>query len=400
MPGWEKARLDDACIFLNGLWKGKKPPFVEAGVIRNTNFAQDGALDFSDIAYLDVEEKQIEKRRLQLGDIILEKSGGGPKQAVGRVALFNRAEENFSFSNFTSAIRIRDAKKLDYRYLHKYLHWIYVSGVTESMQSHSTGIRNLNGNAYKNIEIAIPALKEQQRIVAILDEAFAGIATAKANAEKNLQNARELFDIHLQEVFSQRGEGWCEKSFVDLCSIESNLVDPRQAEYMDLLHVGGGNIEAKTGALIGLMSAKEEGLISGKFLFDEATVLYSKIRPYLMKVVRPNFSGLCSADIYPLTPNPERITRNFLFYLLLSPQFTEYAIAGSARAGMPKVNREHLFDYRPWVPIPSVQSALTSQLDAIAESVRALDGVYRRKLAALDELKQSLLAKAFAGELT
>lgn len=250
------------------------------------------------------------------------------------------------------------------------------------------------------ILIPSPSLEEQQRIVAILDEAFAGIASAKANAEKNLQNARELFDIHLQEVFSQRGEGWCEKSFADLCSIESNLVDPRQAEYMDLLHVGGGNIEAKTGALIGLMSAKEEGLISGKFLFDEATVLYSKIRPYLMKVVRPNFSGLCSADIYPLTPNPERITRNFLFYLLLSPQFTEYAIAGSARAGMPKVNREHLFDYRPWVPIPSVQSALTSQLDAIAESVRALDGVYRRKLAALDELKQSLLAKAFAGELT
>jgi len=122
MLGWEIARLDDACVFLNGLWKGKKPPFVEAGVIRNTNFAQDGALDFSDIAYLDVEVKQIEKRRLQLGDVILEKSGGGPKQAVGRVALFNRAEENFSFSNFTSVIRIRDAKKLDYRYLHKYLH--------------------------------------------------------------------------------------------------------------------------------------------------------------------------------------------------------------------------------------------------------------------------------------
>ena len=76
------------------------------------------------------------------------------------------------------------------------------------MQSHSTGIRNLDGDAYKAIKISFPPLPEQQRIVGILDEAFEGIATAKANAEKNLQNARALFESHLQSVFTQRGEGW------------------------------------------------------------------------------------------------------------------------------------------------------------------------------------------------
>ena len=101
MNGWVSKRIGDVCLFSNGLWKGEKPPFANVGVIRNTNFTKDGTLDDSDIAYLDVEAKKLEKRRLQFGDIILEKSGGGPKQPVGRVILFTKAEGSFSFSNFS-----------------------------------------------------------------------------------------------------------------------------------------------------------------------------------------------------------------------------------------------------------------------------------------------------------
>ena len=90
-------------------------------------------------------------------------------------------------------------------------------------------------------------LPEQQRIVGILDEAFDGIATAKANAEKNLQNARALFESHLQSVFTQRGEGWVEKKLSEVCAITSTLVDPRRKEFLDLTHVGAGNIESNTG---------------------------------------------------------------------------------------------------------------------------------------------------------
>ncbi|MBE0567926.1 MAG: restriction endonuclease subunit S [Krumholzibacteria bacterium] len=205
--GWQNKRLDEVCHFTNGLWKGKKPPFLTVGVIRNTNFTKNGTLNDSDIAYIEVEAKKFEKRRLQFGDIILEKSGGGPKQPVGRVVLFDKEDGDFSFSNFTAALRVKDADELDFRYLHKCLFWIYQSGVTEGMQSHSTGIRNLDGDAYKAIEVRFPPLPEQRRIVGILDEAFAGLATAQANAEKNLQNARALFESHLRSVFSQRGPG-------------------------------------------------------------------------------------------------------------------------------------------------------------------------------------------------
>ena len=226
--------LDEVCDFTNGLWKGEKPPFLTAGVIRNTNFTKEGALDSSDIAYIEVEAKKLEKRRLKFGDIILEKSGGGPKQPVGRVVLFDKQDGDFSFSNFTAALRVRDHGEVDFRYLHKFLHWTYLSGVTERIQSHSTGIRNLNGDAYKAIAFNYPPLPEQQRIVALLDDAFAGLTIAKSNAEHNLQNARGLFESHLQSVFSQRGEERVEKELCDVCT----LINGRAYKKDEMLRAG------------------------------------------------------------------------------------------------------------------------------------------------------------------
>jgi len=251
----------------------------------------------------------------------------------------------------------------------------------------------------KAFHVCHPSLPEQQRIVGILDEAFDGIATAKANAEKNLKNARVLFESHLQSVFTQRGEGRLEKKLSDVCAITSTLVDPRKKDFLDLVHVGAGNIESKNGVFVELKTVREEALISGKFLFDESMVLYSKIRPYLMKVARPDFNGLCSADMYPLTPLPNQITRDYLFHLLLSKHFTEYAIQGSARAGMPKVNREHLFEFRVWLPSVKKQNELAAKLDSLREETQRLESLYQRKLSALDALKKSLLHQAFTGQL-
>ena len=142
MEGWQTTTLDEACQFINGLWKGEEPPFVHVGVIRNTNFSKDGYLDDTDIAYLDVEAKKFAKRRLQFGDIILEKSGGGPKQPVGRVVFFDKKQGDFSFSNFTAAIRVNELEQLDPAYLHRYLHWVYepprVSRRLVGLSAHAT----------------------------------------------------------------------------------------------------------------------------------------------------------------------------------------------------------------------------------------------------------------------
>jgi type I restriction enzyme S subunit len=261
--------------------------------------------------------------------------------------------------------------------------------------------KNLDVSAFREMRFSYPiSLIEQRRIVALLDEAFEAIATAKTNTEKNLQLARELFDSRLESVFTRKSDNWIELTLADLCDITSRLVDPREEQYVDLPHVGAANIESKSGAVFDVLTAREEQLISGKFLFDPTMVLYSKIRPYLMKVVRPDFSGLCSADIYPLAPKRGRIDRDYLFYLLLTPAFTNYAIKGSARAGMPKVNRDHLFAFHVALPSLPEQKMAAAELDALAQVTERFAEICKRKLTALDELKQSLLHQAFTGQLT
>lgn len=147
-------------------------------------------------------------------------------------------------------------------------------------------------------------------------------------------------------------------------------------------------------------TAAEEGLTSGKFLFDRRMVLYSKIRPYLRKASRPDFDGLCSADVYPLLPKGGLIDRDFLFYLLLGPDFTEFAISGSARAGMPKVNRDHLFRYSFQLPDVDSQKDIAATLDAAMIESRELESQYASKRDSIDALRQSLLQTAFSGGFT
>jgi type I restriction enzyme, S subunit len=185
---------------LNGLWTGKKPPFVEAGVIRNTNFSPSGEIDYSNIAYLAVEAKQLSKRRLEVGDIILERSGGGPKQPVGRVVYFDREDGVFSFSNFTSTIRVRDKSKFDPRFVFYRLMELYQSGRTEDIQRRTTGIRNLDFTAYKE-RARFPGipLPEQKKIAHILST----VQRAIEAQERIIQTTTELKKALMHKLFTE-----------------------------------------------------------------------------------------------------------------------------------------------------------------------------------------------------
>ncbi len=258
---------------------------------------------------------------------------------------------------------------------------------------------SLNLPVIENIEILLPDLDGQNRIVKILDSVFEKLEKVKQNTESNLQNSKDLFEIYLESIFINPNTTWKNKTLQDVCVIESKLVDPRRKGFLDLVHVGAGNIETRSEKLVDLKTSEEERLISGKFLFDNSMVLYSKIRPYLIKVVRPSFNGLCSADIYPLVPKREIITKDFLFFVLRSQAFTDYAIKGSARAGMPKVNRDHLFAYSFYLPSSEDQKSIVNKLDLLSEQTKKLESIYKKKLLAIEELKKSILHKAFGGEL-
>ena len=142
------------------------------GVIRNANFTKDCKLDYTNIAYLEVEEKQYEKRKLQSGDIIVEKSGGSDNQPVGRTILFEKTEGDYSFSNFTSVMRIHDGYPALPKYLNMYLQTVYQTGITKRMQTQTTGIHNLIFDQFLAIPIIIPPLAEQRRIIDKINELF------------------------------------------------------------------------------------------------------------------------------------------------------------------------------------------------------------------------------------
>jgi type I restriction enzyme S subunit len=290
---------------------------------------------------------------------------------------------------------------LDVNYFEHYLKYLFQNGYWKGLCKQSVNQASVNQQDINKVEIHYPkSISEQKRIVAILDEAFESISKAKENAENNLKNATEIFESYLQSVFENKGEEWEEKTLDAVCKISSKLIDPREETYIDLCHIGGANIESITGCLIDLKTSKEENLISGKFPFDNSMILYSKIRPYLVKVVRPDFSGICSADIYPLKPVDSILDRDFLYFLLITKDFTNFAIKGSARAGMPKVNRKHLFSYSTFFPTLPEQQSIVSKLDALSTETKKLEAIYTQKLADLDELKKSILQKAFEGKLT
>ncbi len=408
IAGWEVKPLSEVAQFINGLWKGEEPPFVHVGVIRNTNFTKDGALDDTDIAYLDVETKKFQKRRLQFGDLILEKSGGGPKQPVGRVVLFDKREGNFSFSNFTAAIRIVDPTALDARFLHKYLHWVYVSGRTEAMQSHSTGIRNLNGDAYKAIKVAFPSLPEQRRIIAILDEAFEGIATAKANAEKNLQNARELFESALDAALTHHGGGFAETTLGDEIDLVAGYAFSSKG-YTDATNgirlLRGDNIMQ---GYLRWEDAKHwptsDAVSYPRFALQEGDVVLAMDRPWVK-------AGLKRAQIGPddlpclqlqrtarLRPR-QRMSADFLYHLTGSQSFSRHLLAVQTGLGVPHISGKQIESFRFMLPPPNEQQTIAGTLDDLQQRAERLEEICQQKVSALDDLKRSLLHQAFSGAL-
>jgi type I restriction enzyme, S subunit len=371
--------------------------FEEVGVkfVKVESINEAGGFIAAKLAHISEEcNAALRRSQLQSGDILFSIAG-----ALGRTA---RVVPDILPANTNQALAIVRLKKSAEIIPDFILYALSPSLLREQTEGQQAGAaqQNLSLTQLKGFEIPLPPAEQQQRIVAILDEAFAGLATATANAEKNLKNARDLFDSCLQAVFTHEGEDWKTVSLGEVCSISSKLVDPREPTFIDLPHLGAGNMASKTGEISDIKTAREERLKSGKFLFDGTMVLYSKIRPYLMKACRPDFDGLCSADVYPLLPDPAQLDRNFLFHLLMSKQFTDFAISGSDRAGMPKVNRNHLFKYRVTLPSINEQVQLAFKLDAISTETRRLDTFYERKLADLANLKQSILRKAFSGELT
>jgi type I restriction enzyme, S subunit len=395
--GWQTKTLGDVCGFVRGPFGGslKKSVFVEDGF---AVYEQQHAIydQFDDVRYFIDEAKFKEMKRFEIfpNDLIMSCSG-----TMGKVAIvpnnIRRGIINQALLKLTPASSI----------LPKFLkYWMDSIGFQESLKEQSMGaaIQNVASvRVLKEIKTPLPPLPDQQRIVGILDEAFDGIATAKANAEKNLQNARAIFESYLQSVFTLRGEGWLDKRLEQIGTTQTGST-PKAAErgnYGDFIpFVKPGDFN-KDGSL----DYNKDGL-SEKGLDEARKVAAGSV---LMVCIGATIGkcGYCDRDvttnqqINALTPS-NGVSHKFVYYQMLTESFQRSVMNSSAQATLPIINKSKWNALTVVLP-PKLeeQKRIVAKFDALASETLRLSTLYERKLAALEALKKSLLHQAFNGKL-
>lgn len=256
--------------------------------------------------------------------------------------------------------------------------------------------RNVDWNALYEQIFYVPCPEEQQKIADFLSSVD-DVITASEEEVANLETQKKavMKKIFSQEVRFKRADGsdfpeWERVRFWDAVELNSSLVDPTIEPYRNMLHVGAANIEKNTGVLLPCMSAAEEGITSGKYVFDETCVVYSKIRPELSKATIPGFVGLCSADAYPLKPR-DGILPEIILMQLLSDKFVKFATSTSARTKMPKINQEELGGYMFVIPCLEEQLLIADFLFDFDEAIAAA----KKELEMWKALKKGLLQQMF-----
>ena len=263
-------------------------------------------------------------------------------------------------------------------------------------------VKHLSSKQILGIRFPVPSLPEQQRIVGVLDEAFAGLTTAQAHAEKNLQNARALFESHLQSVFTRKGEGWVEKRLEEVSTTfgrGKSRHRPRNAKHL----YGGKYPFVQTGDIRNAdhiiteysQTYSEAGLTQSK-LWPKGTICIT-IAANIAETAILGFDACFPDSVIGLVADPQKADNGFIEYLLQS--FKVYIQALGQGAAQANINMGTFENER--FPFPSVaeQKRIVTGLDALSTETQRLESLYHQKQAALAALKKSLLHQAFSGEL-
>lgn len=284
---------------------------------------------------------------------------------------------------------------------------LFIKYIFDHFLENGTGssIPQLTVPMLKNKAIPIPPFAEQQRIVDRIESLFAKLDEAKEKAQAALDSFETRKAAILHKAFTgeltakwrkENGVGmdsWVKNVFEQVADIKSNLVSP--LDYPQYPHIAPDNIEKRTGKLLEYRTVLEDNVISGKHRFYAGQILYSKIRPYLSKVVMVDFDGLCSADMYPIEAKEDT---KYLWYYMLSDGFLEQASSAGSRSVLPKINQKELASLYVIRPSINEQKQIVYLLDSFfAKEQKAKELCF--VLDSIDLIKKSILARAFRGEL-
>ncbi len=362
--GWEVKTLGEICEVLDS----KRKPVTKRDRMAGEYpyYGATGILDY-------VDEYIFDEKLVLIGE-------DGAKWEAGEWTAFI-AEGKYWVNNHAHVIRPNRSVVLD--------NWIVYFLYFSDLHKYVTGLTvpKLNQEKMRSITLPVPPIPEQQRIVAVLDEAFASIAQAKANAERNLVNARELFDAVQKEIFTSGENDWEEKRIDEVCkNLDSQRIpvtkrDRKEGKYP---YYGASGI-------VDYVS---------EFIFDEDLLLVSEDGANLLARTYPiafSISGKTWVNNHAHVLRFEKMeTQKFVEYYLNSIPLDDY-VSGMAQ---PKLNQAMLNSIV--IPFPQLteQRAIVERLEALSAETGRLEAVYRSKVAGLEELKKSVLQRAFEGELS
>ncbi len=391
--GWEVKALGEVCEIHSGAGFPKdlqgegvgEYPFFKVGDMNADGNEQ--ALIVANNYVSDAVRRDLGAKLIAPGSVVFPKVGGAIATNKKRKIVIPSCVDN-NVMGLTPRIG---------RIVPDYLSW-WLDGFDIYEFSNKAALPSITKATVEAWPIPLPPLDEQKRIVAVLDAAFEGLTRARAHTETNLQNARELFESALGFEILPNKRDWAEYTLGDVCQFVGGSQPPKS----DFLPNPGDGLVR----LIQIRDYKSDAKavyipikLARRFCNPE-DIMIGRYGPPIFQILR-GIEGAYNVALMKAVPIEKLMSKNFLFYFLKNREILQYVIDASSRAaGQDGVNKDALEAYPISLPSTDEQVAIVARLEGIQANSRELDRHYRAKLADLDALRQSLLQKAFAGELT
>ena len=403
--GWQTKKLGEVCRI--------KPPKAEV----RCRISQTDLVSFVPMEDLGIDRKFLVSARTEQiagvidsytyfanGDVLLAKIT--PCFENGKLGIAANLTNGVGFGS-SEYIVFRPSQFVDKEWLYYFISRETFRKEGSERMSGAVGHKRVAKEFVEEYPIPLPPIPEQHRLVAILDKAFESIATAKANAEKNLNNARELFESYLNSIFTQRGEGWVEKKLWDVAKTQYGLSEPMNEEGKGFKIFRMGEIQ--NGRLIdtGLMKFADINRVEfEKYKLQPGDVLFNRTNSFELvgKTGIFNMPGdYCFASyLIRVHLNKKVLLPEFLNYFMNSKLF-QNTVKQKASRSINQANINATILSNETVRFPESikeQKTIVTNLDSIRAETNHLESLYKKKLLALNELKQSLLHQAFTGQLS
>ncbi len=285
---------------------------------------------------------------------------------------------------------LRPKPGISQRYLAYLLQSPLFKNQAQSSMTGAGGLKRVSEQFVKDIKLPVPSFREQEKIADQLDHELAEIEASIADQNQLLnllhEHLKASISHHVQpaELAEQAGVSeitidgisWRRTTVGRVTTINGGQVDPRVEPYASMILIAPNHIETGTGRILSSETAKEQGADSGKYVARRGQLLFSKIRPTLLKSTIAPENCLCSADMYAISADENWLTNKFLMYYFLSKNFQDTADINSERVAMPKLNKETLASTTLWIPNftkqNSVEEILKKEISNTLESVSLL----------------------------